>query len=198
MFRHLIKSLARTSLRFSSRMRPLHQFQRMPFCSDKKKSNLPPAAPQIPPEEEDKTIQTIKVENVTVKAEIGKKTISYTLEDEVKGTNLGNSGVYMLMLTCGVCNTKMVRTFSKQAYHTGVVLLRCEGCEKVHLIADNLGWFEDNPVNVEDLLKRKGEKVIKIKDHPDINRILSHIKFAPKEKAAPTKTAEDDKSKTKE
>eukprot|EP00960_Hanusia_phi_P043817 756272-Hanusia_phi.AAC.9 len=29
----------------------------------------------------------------------------------------------------------------------------------LHLIADNLGWFEDQPVNVETLLAREGEKV---------------------------------------
>ena len=26
----------------------------------------------------------------------------------------------------------------------------------VHLIADNLGWFEDKPVNVEELVRRAG------------------------------------------
>ena len=34
------------------------------------------------------------------------------------------------------------------------MLIRCEGCENNHLIADNLGWFEDQPVNIEQLMQR--------------------------------------------
>lgn len=52
--------------------------------------------------------------------------------------------------------------FTKRAYHYGSVLIRCEGCEGVHLIADNLGWFEDANVNVEDILKSKGEEFKKM------------------------------------
>ena len=29
------------------------------------------------------------------------------------------------------------------------MVFRCGNCENLHLIADNLGWFEDEPVNVE-------------------------------------------------
>jgi len=34
-----------------------------------------------------------------------------------------------------------------------VVLIRCEGCDNLHLIADNLGWFRDERVNIEDILR---------------------------------------------
>ena len=74
-----------------------------------------------------------------------------------------------MMYTCAVngCDTKQARTFSKTSYQKGVVLVRCEGCNNLHLIADNLGWFEENGlykgnnVNIESILKQKGEKVIK-------------------------------------
>jgi protein import protein ZIM17 len=52
--------------------------------------------------------------------------------------------------------------FTKRSYHHGIVLIRCEGCEGVHLIADNLGWFEDSSVNVEDIIKRNGEEYKKL------------------------------------
>ena len=65
----------------------------------------------------------------------------------------------MIMFTCNVCQNRQARTFSKDAYEVGVVLIRCEGCDNLHLIADNLGWFRDENVNIESLMKEQGKKV---------------------------------------
>lgn len=63
--------------------------------------------------------------------------------NHIKGTkNTEDGQLYALMFTCAKCNTKAIRSFTKNAYHNGVVLIRCEGCQNVHLIADNLKWFE--------------------------------------------------------
>lgn len=64
--------------------------------------------------------------------------------------------------TCNICENRSNKMISKQAYNEGVVLVRCEGCENLHLIADNLGWFRDEKVNIEDLMKERGETVTKI------------------------------------
>ncbi|BFZ53490.1 hypothetical protein PYCC9005_000515 [Savitreella phatthalungensis] len=48
---------------------------------------------------------------------------------------------------------------TKQAYHRGTVLIQCPKCKNRHLIADNLRIFGDKDVNVEDLLREKGELV---------------------------------------
>ncbi len=77
------------------------------------------------------------------------------------------------MFTCEVCESKSVKAFSKQSYHEGVVMIRCEGCDKIHLISDNLGWFEDKPVNIEQLMERKNKKIIKISNNPEIAAIFS-------------------------
>ena len=53
------------------------------------------------------------------------------------------SGQYRISFTCNVCKTRCHKEFSKQAYHKGVVIVRCTECENLHLIADNLGWFGD-------------------------------------------------------
>lgn len=73
------------------------------------------------------------------------------------------------MFTCTKCNTKAIRSFTKTAYHKGVVLIRCEGCQNVHLIADNLGWFEDEPTNLDQL---SGGTVKKVHDPIAISRFL--------------------------
>lgn len=66
----------------------------------------------------------------------------------------------MLMLyTCTVCNTRAAKSVGKHAYHNGVVLVRCDGCQKLHLFADHLGWFEDKRITIEDIMAEKGEKV---------------------------------------
>jgi len=52
--------------------------------------------------------------------------------------------------------------FTKHSYHHGIVLIRCDGCQGVHLIADNLGWFDDGVSNIEQFLKNKGEELKKM------------------------------------
>lgn len=72
----------------------------------------------------------------------------------------------MLSYTCEVCKVRNQKTISKQAYESGVVIVKCDGCANNHLIADNLGWFTDTKKkwNIEDIMAEKGETVRKISD----------------------------------
>jgi protein import protein ZIM17 len=63
----------------------------------------------------------------------------------------------VLMYTCKVCETRSARKISKQAYEKGVVIVRCGKCQSKHLIADNMGVFEDPGWNIQDFLAEKGE-----------------------------------------
>ena len=68
---------------------------------------------------------------------------------------------YLFVYTCKVCGNRSERKISKRAYHHGVVLVKCPGCEKNHLVADNLKWFDDDPITIEDIMKAQGETVVK-------------------------------------
>jgi hypothetical protein len=78
----------------------------------------------------------------------------------VGGGPLGQIDPRMVIaMTCKVCDTRLVKSMSKKSYQTGVVLIRCDGCRSTHLIADNLGWFDDHSVNIEDIMREQGAEV---------------------------------------
>ncbi|CCW63414.1 unnamed protein product [Phytomonas sp. EM1] len=79
------------------------------------------------------------------------------------GSGIGPNGSDMVAaFTCGRCEHRMVKKFSKHAYTRGIVIVECSECHVKHLLADNLGWIDDEARNIEDILREKGEKFIKI------------------------------------
>lgn len=59
---------------------------------------------------------------------------------------------------------------NKKSYTEGVVIIKCDGCQNNHLIADNLGWFRDGSVNIEDLMREKKDELKKL-DSADLLNI---------------------------
>ena len=53
------------------------------------------------------------------------------------------------------------KVISKLSYDEGVVLVKCQ-CDKFHLIADHLGFFEDESKTIEDIMREKGESIRKL------------------------------------
>ena len=132
------------------------------FCSSDKLSTSIAVSPESPkpsvsrPQNSLEEVEVTDKDNNTIKVNYGDNTISYDIPAEIGGTSFDEAGQYMIMFTCGVCKAKQSKFFTKSAYHRGVVLIRCDGCANVHLIADNLKWFGDENVNVESIMKEKG------------------------------------------
>ncbi len=66
-----------------------------------------------------------------------------------------------MTFTCDVCETRSTKIFHRHSYEKGTVIVRCPGCQSLHLVADNLGWFLDGPegYNIESILASKGQSV---------------------------------------
>ncbi|KAG5363751.1 hypothetical protein CJU89_2935 [Yarrowia sp. B02] len=67
--------------------------------------------------------------------------------------------MYQISFKCKRCDTPSTHKMSHQAYHGGTVLVQCPGCKNRHLIADHLKIFSDEPVTIEDIMAKNGEKV---------------------------------------
>jgi len=66
----------------------------------------------------------------------------------------------VMVFTCGKCEIRAAKSFSKVAYTQGVVLVECPGCGSRHLIADHLGWF-GTAGTVEQFAAERGNTVVK-------------------------------------
>ena len=124
--------------------------------------------------ENSKNMSTDTVKNESEKVPLG----------ELKNRKLA------LAFTCKVCNTRNTKLISKQAYEKGVVLVKCEGCDNHHLIADNLGWWEEyggqGIHNIEAILSAKGESIRRIANESEtaaISELTEQLELVPKEKA---------------
>jgi protein import protein ZIM17 len=62
----------------------------------------------------------------------------------------------VIVYTCTVCDTRSARKISKRGYESGVVIVRCGKCQNKHLIADNMGVFEDAGWNIEKYIEMQG------------------------------------------
>ena len=80
-----------------------------------------------------------------------------------------NDGRLLIGFTCKVCSTRSHKFMSKKAYNEGVVIIKCDGCKNLHLMADHLQWFDTTKAatgTIEEIMRKKGESVTKLNFDP--------------------------------
>ena len=63
------------------------------------------------------------------------------LQGEIPGVKSSGQRL-VIVFTCTKCGTRSMKKISGNSYENGVVIVRCPGCQSLHLIADRLGYFE--------------------------------------------------------
>lgn len=82
-----------------------------------------------------------------------------TQEFQIPGAQAGGKKL-AIVYTCTVCDTRSIKQFSEHSYQNGVVLVRCPGCQNLHLIADRLGVFDgDGDWDIQKAMAKMGENV---------------------------------------
>jgi len=86
----------------------------------------------------------------------------------VPGVKTGQGGLYAIFYTCKVCNVRSGKTFSKKAYHEGIVVVKCPGCQKLHLVADHLGWFASKGTDIETIMRERGQDITRLSSDEEV------------------------------
>jgi protein import protein ZIM17 len=90
-------------------------------------------------------------------------------EPAMKVEGVRNADMW-IVFTCTKCETRSIKGMTRHAYEKGIVIVRCGGCDVLHLIADNIGWFPEDDIhpqeskvhNIERMLSAKGEIVRRV------------------------------------
>jgi protein import protein ZIM17 len=90
----------------------------------------------------------------------------------IPGTQTGSRKL-AIVFTCDVCQTRSAKQFNERAYLHGVVIVRCPGCQNLHLIADRLGYFDDGEWDLNRIAEHRGETIKTIADGDGVLEALS-------------------------
>ena len=82
-----------------------------------------------------------------------------------------------LLFTCGKCDARTAKTFSRQAYERGAVMVTCPSCNARHVIADNVDFFG-----------------FKVENEQPVMRVLPHAAVGDDDASALRLLSDDDRA----
>ncbi|RZC76973.1 hypothetical protein C5167_001135 [Papaver somniferum] len=125
------------------------------FCSDKRAIQTK----SEPADTKKVAVEVEEVQNNSIKAiDVNQSTsLKYSVTSSMKTSARHDLA---MVFTCKVCETRSVKTATRESYDKGVVVAHCDGCNNYHLIADRLGFFGE-PGSIEEFLAARGEEVKK-------------------------------------
>ena len=109
-------------------------------------------------EEKDRSVVNVGSSSLELSSNNQNKKKKKLVTPTIPGSQKGGKKLAVIY-TCKVCDTRSAKQFTEQAYRHGVVVVRCPGCGNQHLIADRLGFFQDESWDVEQALAQAGESV---------------------------------------
>jgi|UPI000581AEC3 hypothetical protein len=118
-----------------------------------------------------------------------------TYELKIPGAETGGRKL-AIVFTCTVCNTRSAKQFSEQAYNRGVVIVRCPGCQNLHLIADRLGYFDEGEFDLNSIAETAGEQIKTFTDGNILEMSLEDVIGKEKMEQVLKKSAEQKDSTT--
>lgn len=128
-----------------------------PSSSETEQTFAHTAAVQVEEEDENKSTAN---ENDTIEILV---TTPGTGDLTIPGAEKGGRKL-ALVFTCTVCNTRSAKQFTEQAYNHGVVIVTCPGCQRQHLIADRLGYFQDGAFDLDTIAAQTGQTFKRVTD----------------------------------
>lgn len=86
-------------------------------------------------------------------------------------TVLGSVGMDRIgvVFTCTAdnCGQRIVKSVRRRSYESGTVVVKCPKCDKIHVVADNLGMYAGitgGNKNIEEIAKAKGQSVTRVNE----------------------------------
>lgn len=148
-----------THFNYNSHCSLLQQFRLLSSTNDSSQNNLPNNQIKINSNTSDEKKTIPKQEQQPINPQSSSLPNSQPIENSATPNLKIKPEKFLIGFTCKKCNSRVYKFITKKSYYEGVVIIRCDTCKNLHLIADHLGWYDSINIfgTIEDYFKRQEE-----------------------------------------